>query len=93
MSGRIMECEDCEKWYWAGQRVEVPALFKHCETTILHPHLCYEEVRETVLAAGAGFPRRRLAEFNHLCAECPNGRFLPGRDSHQPRHNSPTDAP
>jgi len=79
-NGHFMECADCEKWYWAKDGVEAPALFMHCETTILHPQRCYDEVREIVLSAGNGFPRRRLAEFNHLCAGCPNGRFVPNPD-------------
>jgi hypothetical protein len=80
-TGRLMECEECEKWYWADRAEEAPALFMHCQTPVVRPQCCYEEVREVVLAAGARFLRRRLAEFNHLCAECPHGRFLPGPDT------------
>lgn len=81
-NGHLLECQDCEKWYWARGGAEAAALFMHCGTSFLRPQRCYEEIREIVLSAGNGFPRRRLAEFNHLCAECPNGRFVPDRDFH-----------
>ena len=81
-NGHLLECQNCEKWYWSGQGTEATALFMHCVTTVLHPHRCYEEIREIVLSPGNGFPRRRLAEFNHLCAECSSGRFVPDRDFH-----------
>jgi hypothetical protein len=76
-NGRIWECEDCEKWYWADRREEAPALFMLCETTILHPQRCYPEIRDVRESETAGFLRRRQAEFNHLCSGCPHGRFLP----------------
>jgi len=56
-------------------------LFRYCLTSRLQPERCYDEIRAIVLSAGRGFPKRRLAEFNHLCAECPSGRFLSDQDS------------
>ncbi|MCX6560604.1 MAG: hypothetical protein NTZ26_08815 [Candidatus Aminicenantes bacterium] len=85
---RLMECGDCEKWYWADRQQEAGALFLHCRTTMLHPQRCYEEVREIQQAAGTGFPRRRLAEFNHLCAECPHGCFRPSLETPSRRKSS-----
>ena len=87
-TGCLMECEECEKWYWADRAEEAPALFKHCQTTVIHPQRCYAEIREIVQAAGASFLRRRLAEFNHLCSECPHGLFLPGSDASTQRKSS-----
>jgi hypothetical protein len=73
----LMECEDCEKWFWAGSKEEVSTLFSNCETAILHPGRCYPEVLGVALSGASGFPRRRWAEFNHLCSLCPNGRYVP----------------
>ena len=75
--GHLMECEDCEKWYWAESDEEAATLFSNCETALLHPMRCYPEVLDVVLSGGDGIPRRHWAEFNHVCAECPNGRYVP----------------
>jgi hypothetical protein len=72
----LLECQDCEKWFWAGTEEEVPTLFLSCQTAYLHPRKCYPEVLEVALSGGSGFPKRRWAEFNHLCADCPNGRYV-----------------
>lgn len=87
-NGRLRECGDCEKWYWADLQQEAIALFRHCQTTIFYPQHCYEEIREIVLSGGNGFLKCRLAEFNHLCAECPNRLFLPGADFYARRKSS-----
>jgi len=79
--GALMECEECEKWYWENSREEVAALFTNCQTAILRPDRCYDEAREILFSGGSRFPRRRLAEFNHLCSECPHGRFVSYRSS------------
>jgi len=87
----IMECEDCERWFWAGTGEEVPTLFMNCETALLHPMKCYPEVLEFALCGGAGLPRRRWAEFNHLCAGCRNGRYV-RRQGAACGHDSPLEA-
>jgi hypothetical protein len=86
-SAKLMECGDCEKWYWADRGREAPALFLQCRTAILHPQRCLEEIRRVQQASGTGIPRSRLAEFNHLCTECPYGKFAPGPDV-SARHGS-----
>lgn len=91
--GQVIECEECEKWYWADREEEAPALFMHCETPILQPQGCYEEIRSVLKSEETIHLRRRLAEFNHLCSECPNGRFLAGPDSAARRNNSTVGAP
>jgi hypothetical protein len=72
---RLVQCQECEKWYWADRQVEVPVLFDHCLTLRLRPGSCYEEVRAIALSGGSGFLRRRIGELNHLCAGCPGGHF------------------
>jgi hypothetical protein len=72
-----MLCSDCERWYWADSVEEIRELFMACETAVLHPGKCCEEIRRVLNSGGHGFPRRRLAEFNFLCSECPDRKFAP----------------
>jgi len=78
-SGMLMECRECEKWFLADSGEEVPRLFEICVTPLLRPHRCPEEVREMMNSGGTGFPRRRAAEFNRLCSDCLNARFMAER--------------
>jgi hypothetical protein len=74
----LMECRDCEKWFWADTGEEVPRLFEICATSLVNPRRCLEEIRQVLNSGGSGFPRRRAAEFNRLCSDCLNARFLTG---------------
>jgi len=74
----LMECGECEKWFWAGSGREVVRLFEICTTALVDPGPCIEEIREALNSGGNGFPRRRAAEFNRVCSDCLNGRFLAG---------------
>jgi hypothetical protein len=79
----LMECPDCEKWYVAESGAEIPSLCATCTTPRTDPGRCYPEVRAAAGSTGAGIPRRRLSEFNHLCGGCPHRHFVaPGRDIH-----------
>lgn len=78
-SRRLMECRECERWYLADSGEEVPRLFEICVTPLLKPHRCPEDVREVMNSGGSAFPRRRAAEFNRLCSDCLNSRFLAER--------------
>jgi hypothetical protein len=75
-AGLLLECGDCEKWYWADSGEEVVRLFEICSTSFINPGRCLEEVREVLNSGGNGFPRRRTAEFNRLCSDCMSGRFV-----------------
>jgi hypothetical protein len=75
-SGHIKECRECEKWYWEENDEDAGSLFTHCDTPLLRPSRCYPEVLEVIQSGGSGFPRRRWAEFNHLCAGCPYGHYI-----------------
>jgi hypothetical protein len=79
--GGLMECADCERWYWTGSSHEIPLLFEICATLMIRPGLCPEEVRGIVCSGGNTFPRRRAAELNHLCSQCLRARFLPDKAS------------
>jgi len=72
----LMECGDCEKWFWGDSGEEVARLFAICETSMINPGQCYEEIREILNSGGNGFPRRRVAEFNRVCSDCLNARFM-----------------
>lgn len=75
--GRLMECGDCEKWYWADTGKEVDRLFEICATSVIQPDRCLEEVREILNSGGNGFSRRRTGEFNAICSDCLNACFIP----------------
>ena len=79
--GELMECVDCEKWYWAETGEEVPRLFEICVTSMISPGRCLEEVRELLNSGGNGFPRYRTGEFNRLCSDCMSGAFQPRRSA------------
>jgi len=76
---QLMECGDCEKWYWAETGEEVVRLFEICTTSMIRPGRCLAEVREILNSGGNGFPRYRTGEFNRLCSDCMNGSFQPRR--------------
>jgi hypothetical protein len=71
----LLECPDCEKWFWAHSGEEVPLLYEVCETAARDPDACFPDLREAVLWAGLS-PSRR-AEFNFLCAQCRSRSFRP----------------
>lgn len=75
-SRRLMECGECEKWFWADSGEEVVRLFDICATSLVNPGRCDGEIREILNSGGNGFPRRRLAEFNRVCSACLNARFI-----------------
>ncbi len=83
-SQRLMECPACEKWYWSGTEEEVPRLFEVCATAIINPRRCFEEIREAVNSGGTVTSPCRVGEFNWLCGQCPNSRFMDGRVADHP---------
>ena len=78
-SKTLMECQECEKWYWADSGEEVPRLFEICATPLVNPSRCEEDIREILNSGGTGFRRRRAGEFNRLCSDCLGARFLADR--------------
>jgi len=74
----LVECGDCEKWFWGDSGEEVQRLFEFCATPVTRPSRCDAAIREAMNSGGNGFPRRRAAEFNRLCSDCLHARFLCG---------------
>ncbi len=64
----LLECLDCEKWFWANSGEEIPRLYEVCETAVLNPVRCFPELREAVL--WDDLSPSRQAEFNFLCSQC-----------------------
>ena len=81
LGGELMECGDCEKWYWAETGEDVPRLFEVCLTSMISPGRCLAELREILNSGGNGFPRYRTGEFNRLCSDCMSGAFQQRRQS------------
>lgn len=71
----LLECPECEKWFWAHSGEEVPLLYEICETAARNPGSCLPELREAVLWAGPS-PSRQT-EFNFLCIHCRHRSFRP----------------
>ena len=71
----LMVCGDCEKWFWPDSGEEVVKLFEICETSIINPSRCFDEVRLALNSGGSTFPHRRVADFNQVCSDCLNARF------------------
>lgn len=76
--GRLMACDDCERWYWAATGREVARLCEICATPLVEPQRCFDDVRDLLGSGGTAFPRQRTGEINRLCSLCPNGRFTAG---------------
>ncbi len=72
----LMECVDCKKWFWPDSGEEVVKLFEICATSVINPSRCYEEVRQLLNSGGHDFPRWCVAEFNQVCSDCLNARFM-----------------
>lgn len=75
LPGRLMECGECERWFWAETGEEVVRLSEICTTALVNPGRCLSEIREVLNSGGHGVPRYRLGEFNRLCSDCLSGRF------------------
>ncbi len=81
LPGRLMECGECERWFWAETGEEIVRLSDICTTAIVNPGRCLPEVRMILNPGGNGVPRYRIGEFNRLCGDCMNGRFPPRRSA------------
>jgi len=72
----LMECPDCEKWYWEDNGEEVHELAELCFTLTLEPEVCEEIILHPIRAGYFSSPRTKIIEFNHICAGCRNKRFV-----------------
>ena len=82
---KLMLCETCETWFWSDNGQPVEELCRACITPRIAPALCLIDVRRA-LASRGGWPKRRTAELNFLCSDCPHRRFgADGRPIAAPR--------
>jgi len=79
LPGQLMECGECESWFWAETGEEIVRLSDICTSAIVDPGHCLSEVREVLNSGGNGVPRSRTGEFNRLCSDCISGRFTARR--------------
>ncbi len=72
----LMECVECEKFYWDGTEVEVINLSEKCKTKIYEPKKCYEDVKNPLRSGFLTYPKQKVKEFNQICSVCPNRKFV-----------------
>jgi hypothetical protein len=75
-SRTLMECTECEKFYWDDDGKEVKHLFDSCETILLNPKKCDENVRKGHTNGKANYDRRKIEEFDLLCGSCSHRKFF-----------------
>ena len=81
LPGQLMECGECESWFWAETGEKVVRLFEICTSALVDPGRCLPEVREVLNSGGNGVPRCRIGEFNRLCSDCMSGRITARRSA------------
>ena len=71
----LLECGDCEKWYWEDSGEEVRELAGLCLNRIGWPVRCEEVVVHPTRESRFASPATKIREFNHICSECSQKRF------------------
>lgn len=71
----LMECFECEKFYWNGTEEEIINLSEICKTKNLEPTKCYEDVKNPLRSGFLTYPKQKVIELNLICSECPNRQF------------------
>lgn len=72
----LMECIDCEKFYWNDDGKEIKHLSGSCETILMNPAKCDEDVRKGHTNGKANYDRRKIEEFDLLCGSCSHRKFF-----------------
>ncbi len=72
----LMECTDCEKFYWYDDGKEIKHLAGFCETILMNPDNCDEDVRKGHTKGKANYDRRKIEEFDLLCGSCSHRKFF-----------------
>lgn len=72
----LMECVECEKFYWDGTEEEVINLSEKCKTKIYEPKKCYEDVKNPLRSGFLTYPKQKVKEFNQICSVCPDRKFV-----------------
>ncbi|MDH5468446.1 MAG: hypothetical protein OEY25_13600 [Candidatus Aminicenantes bacterium] len=72
----LMECTECEKFYWDDDGKEIKHLSGSCETILMDPEKCDEDVRKGHTNGKAHYDRRKIEEFDLLCGSCSHRKFF-----------------
>jgi len=72
----LLECPDCEKWYWEDSAEEVLDLPGLCANRNRDLDRCPESGVETGRLERFWSPKTKVREFNHICSECSRKRFF-----------------
>lgn len=71
----LLECLECEKWFWEDSGEEIFELAELCLTLIQKPMECTDVIIHPIRAGYFRNPRTKIKEFNHICSECSHKRF------------------
>jgi hypothetical protein len=72
----LMECNECEKFFWNDDGKEIKHLSESCATLLMSPEKCYEEVRIASMAGIINYDKRKTEEFDLLCGSCSHRKFF-----------------
>jgi hypothetical protein len=73
----LLECLECEKWFWQDSGEEIFELAELCLTLQKDPMKCTDVIIHPIRAGYFNSPRTKIKEFNHICSECSFKRFSP----------------
>jgi hypothetical protein len=71
----LLECPDCEKWYWEDSAEEVGDLSGLCRNLNRELARCPEVGFQPGESGRFWSPKTKVREFNHICSECSRKRF------------------
>lgn len=72
----LMECIECERFYWEETGAEVINLSEICKTISSEPRKCYQDVKDPHRSGFLTYPKQKIKELNQLCSTCPNRQFI-----------------
>lgn len=75
-SKSLMECTDCEKFYWNDDGKEVKNLSGSCETILMDPEKCDGDVKKVHTNGKVRYDRRKIEEFDLVCGSCSHRKFF-----------------
>jgi hypothetical protein len=71
----LLECMECEKWFWDDSGEEIFELAELCQTMMAEPTKCTDVIIHPIRAGYFRSPKTKIKEFNHICSECSYKRF------------------
>jgi hypothetical protein len=72
----LLECGDCERWYWEDSAEEVRQLAVLCLNLVRQPARCEDIVVRPRKARPFWSPRSKIREYNHICSACSQKLFF-----------------